>query len=47
MLAILSSILLVGCSESESKPEKEIIGIIGAMDVEAIGFQKGEIPYTS
>lgn len=40
ILVILSSILLVGCSKSESKTEKEIIGIIGAMDVEVTSLKE-------
>ena len=42
ILAILSSILLVGCSESESESEtkKEAIGIIGAMDVEVTSLKE-------
>ena len=42
ILAVLSTILLVGCSESgsESKTEKETIGIIGAMDDEVASLKK-------
>lgn len=34
VFAILLSATLVGCNKTESNEKKEIIGIIGAMDVE-------------
>ena len=42
ILTVLSSILLVGCSESgsETEPKKETIGIIGAMDVEVTSLKE-------
>ena len=42
ILAVLSGILLVGCSGSGSEPEakKETIGIIGAMDVEVTSLKE-------
>ena len=39
ILAILSSVLLVGCSKSESEPKTDKIGIIGAMDVEVTSLE--------
>ena len=42
ILAVLSTILLVGCSDSgsESKTKEETIGIIGAMDDEVASLKK-------
>ena len=40
ILAVLSSILLVGCSESGSETKKETIGIIGAMGDEVASLKK-------
>ena len=50
ILTVLSSILLVGCSESgsETEPKKETIGIIGAMDVEVTSLkEEAEITKTT
>ncbi|MBQ3286046.1 MAG: hypothetical protein IJH40_10475, partial [Ruminococcus sp.] len=40
ILAVLSSILLAGCSENGSETKKETIGIIGAMDDEVASLKK-------
>ena len=40
ILAILSSVLLAGCSKSESETVKERIGIIGAMGVEVTSLKE-------
>ena len=40
ILAILSSVLLAGCSKSETEAVKERIGIIGAMDVEVTSLKE-------
>ena len=39
ILTILASILLVGCSKNETTKAKEVIGIIGAMDVEVTSLK--------
>ena len=39
ILAILLSVLLTGCSQRQSGEAKEIIGIIGAMDVEVTSLK--------
>lgn len=40
VLAILSGVLLAGCSKNETETSKEIIGIIGAMDVEVTSLKE-------
>jgi adenosylhomocysteine nucleosidase len=40
ILAVLSSILLVGCAESGSESKKDTIGIIGAMDDEVASLKE-------
>lgn len=40
ILTVISSVLLVGCSERKGEEKKEKIGIIGAMDVEVASLQE-------
>lgn len=40
VLVILSSVLLAGCTKDETAAEKEMIGIIGAMDVEVTSLKE-------
>lgn len=43
ILAVLLSVLLVGCSESGSQTKKETIGIIGAMDDEVASLKEAAV----